>query len=87
MPITLTPIAYLLRGGPEHHSVEDKDPYIASGVVTVVANVAYVSGACGEVSPGDYFEAFDWLFERGFAWVEYEHKGRDVVVTRERWRQ
>jgi hypothetical protein len=57
MPITLTPIAYLLRGGPEHHSVEDKDPYIASGVVTVVANVAYVSGACGEMPRAETLKA------------------------------
>jgi len=82
--------SYLIRVGNEHKSVESRDKW--QGVATAYCRTSsdgqpyiYIMGACGDMSRGDYFEAFGWLFKRGFAWIEYEHKGRDKAVTREQW--
>lgn len=50
MPATLTPLpegALLLRAGPEHFSIEDKDPHTFSAAVVVKDGVAEIQGASG----------------------------------------
>jgi hypothetical protein len=82
--------SYLIRVGDEHKSVESRDRW--QGVATAYCRTSsdgqpyiYIMGACGKMRRKDYFAVFDWLFEKGFTRIEYEHKGRERFVIREQW--
>lgn len=82
MPATLTPIAWLLRAGPEHHSVKHRDPYTASGVVRLTDETAEVIGVCGTMQIADIREALEQIkLETGARYVVWERaNGKKIRV-------
>jgi hypothetical protein len=82
MPVTLTPIAYLMRGGPNHFSAEKKDPFTMSGVVTVVNGVAHITGVSGSGDMAVIREGLEQIkMELGVSEIVWERpSGKKVTV-------
>lgn len=68
--LTLTPIVWQVRTGPEH--AKYGDPYEGVATVQRCGDVAHVSAACGRLPLGDQVELLRVLREMGFAAIVFE---------------
>jgi hypothetical protein len=82
MPVTLTPIAYLMRGGPEHFSASNKDQYTISGVITVVDDTAFITGVSGKGKVAEIREGLEQIkMELGVQHVVWKRaNGKEVSI-------
>jgi hypothetical protein len=86
MPATLSLLpegALLLRAGPEHFSIEDKDPYTFTAVVVIKDGVAEIQGASGVMhSMADVREVLEQIkMETGAIRIRWERStGKKVSI-------
>lgn len=84
--ITLTPIVWTARCGPEH--TKYGDPYEGVATVQRCGDVAHVSAACGRLPMFDQVELSKRLREMGFAAIVFEvAKGGEMCRCRRELRK
>lgn len=68
--LTITPIVWTVRTGPQHAAYGD--PYEGVATVQRCGDVAHVSAACGRLPLGDQVELSRVLREMGFVAIEFD---------------
>lgn len=83
--ITLTPIVWQVRTGPEHAAYGD--PYEGVATIQRCGDVAHVSAACGKLPMTDQVELTRALREMGFRAIVFERPrdGEMSQCRRELW--